>query len=90
MKFDEFLDTLAYKARQELVPGHSPRDIVLQRISDVGMDELEEEQRSLFWAFAISGVAACLSVLVSLDAYELLTDPLGLFIGVLGYLPLEV
>lgn len=90
MKFDDFLNTLAQKARHERFSGFSPRDIILQRIADSDTGTFEEDQWSLLWVFTVSGVAACLSVLVSFDAYTLLMDPLGLFIGILGNLPLEI
>ena len=90
MKFDDFMNALAHKARQEQVAGLSPRNTVLHRIGESQTDVTEEGQRPLFWIFIASGAAACLSVLASLDAYALLMDPLGLFISVLGYLPLEV
>lgn len=90
MKFDDFMNTLAQSARKEQVAGSSPRDAVLRRLHGVGADTNEEGQKSLFLAVAITGAAACISLVVSLEAYSILTDPLGLFIGILGYLPLGV
>lgn len=81
MNLNDFMNALAQSARKEQIVGASPRDAVLRRLHGGGA--VEEEQRSLFWVVAISGAAACITALVSLDAYRLLTDPLGLFIGIL-------
>ena len=89
MKLDDFLNSLAQRARQEHIPVASPRDAVLQRLHGFGGDAIEEGRRTLFWTVALTGAAACVSLVASFEAYSLLTDPLGLFIGLLGYLPLE-
>lgn len=90
MNFDDFMNALAQKAGKEQAFCTSPRNAVLRRLDEIGAETSDDEQKPLFWTVVISGVAASLSVLISLDTYSLLTDPLGLFIGVLEYLPLEI
>lgn len=91
MRFEDFVDGLAAKARREKSPGAIDRNAVLSRIS--AMDDVDDNLPGFGappWLLAISGVAASVSLVVSLEWINIMSEPLGVLLGILELMPWEV
>lgn len=91
MRFEDFVDGLARKARHEKSPGAIDRNEVLSRIAAMDDDGGNASNfRAPPWLLALSGAAASVSLAMSMEWLTLMSEPLGLLLGFFELMPWEV